>query len=204
MSNNIIDDLIEFMKNANLTKNLGTISIKNQYLKNINESKEELLLTGFITSTLFERFSFGEEIFKALKEALERGVKIKYLWSFEFDTRSITYVEILKNRELFGELISKFYEKFNLEIIKNLFEMKFIHRRIPTYYDIFDKERIIIKFQNLSSPSQIYSSLSMIDLELAKFYRKEFLDTWLIDAIEDNPESYKHTFWKQMEKKFLR
>ena len=186
------------------SKIFGTLSIKNQYIKYIHELKEDLLLTGFITPNIFERLSYFKDFFGGLNEAINRGVKIKYLWSFELDNRAMTYVEILNNRKKFGKLVSWLQKTFNLEIVEDSFEMKFIHRRIPNYFDIFDKERIIIKLQNLSIPSQIYSCLNMIDLKLAKLFRKEFLDTWLNEGIEDNPEAYKHTFMEQLEKSFLR
>lgn len=68
-------------------------------------------------------------------------------------------------------------------------EMKLIHKKIPTYYDIFDKKRIMIKLQNPLNPFRIFASLNILDPNLAKELKKKFLSIWLFESIEGFPEN---------------
>ena len=183
----------------------GSLTILDQYIRHSKEINEELLLTGFISDKTFDNLQFLKQLYKNVYDAIERGVFVKYLWSFEYDNvRPLTYVHILNNRKKFGILVSKFKDLFNLKIEKKNFEMRFIHNRIPNYFDIFDKERLMIKFQNVSNSSHVSNCLDIVDLKLAEYYRKEFLNIWFFEAIEDNPKAYKFTLWEQLEKSFLR
>ena len=56
-------------------------------------------------------------------------------------------------------VVKKHEELFGISPRKYDLEMKFIHRRIPTYYDIFDKKRIIFKLLNSKSAQTLSSFL---------------------------------------------
>ena len=64
------------------------------------------------------------------------------------------------------------------------FEMRFVHRRIPIYYDIFDKERIFIKLLNPIRPYQIFACMNVFDITLAAELRRQYLELWTLEAFE--------------------
>ena len=162
----------------------GATSIISLYIKKSNETKDEILDTGFLNENTFKVLPRARNLYRGIKNALNRGVQVKYLWSFEYDNRTLPEELIKKNFELFNELKVKFENLFNLSCEKNKFEMKFIHRKIPTYYDIFDKKRILIKLQNPLKYYQFFACMDMIDLNLAKELREKFLEIWQFEAIE--------------------
>lgn len=63
--------------------------------------------------------------------------------------------------------------------------MKYIFQRSPTYFDIFDKKRIMFKLQNPIKPYQIFACMNVVDPNLANDLREKFLSMWTFDAIED-------------------
>jgi sugar-specific transcriptional regulator TrmB len=159
-------------------------SIISLYVKKSNETKEEILDTGFLNENTFKVLPRARNLYKGIYNALKRGVQVKYLWSFEYDNRTLPEELINKNFELFNNLKIKFKELFDLSCKKDEFEMKFIHRKIPTYYDIFDKKRVLVKLQNPLKPYQFFACMDMLDPNLANELREKFLEIWEFEAIE--------------------
>ena len=118
--------------------------------------------------------------------ALNRGVQIKYLWSFEFDHRPVSKEQEAKNLALYSELKKRIKDLFNLSTEPDGLEMKIIHRNFPTYYDILDKKRVLIKLQNPVKSSQLFACINVLDLNLAKELREKFMATWVFEAIDDS------------------
>lgn len=162
----------------------GAKSILLLYSKTLAEIQEELLMTGFINENTIKILPYGELIYKGIYHALKRGVRVKYLWSFEYDNRPLTEDIIINSRELYFDLMSKIELLFNLSIdIKN-FEMKYIYTRIPSYFDIFDKKRILFKLQDPSKSFEIFTCLNILYPHLAEELRKTFLRVWDLEAID--------------------
>lgn len=63
----------------------GTQSILSLYVKYINQAKEEIIFNEFINKNTLKILPYAKSIYTALKEAHNRGIKIKDLWSFEYD-----------------------------------------------------------------------------------------------------------------------
>ncbi len=61
--------------------------------------------------------------------------------------------------------------------------MRFIQKRIPTFYDIFDNNRILIKLQNPFKPWQIFACLNVLYPVLAHDLTEKYENMWLFDAI---------------------
>ena len=64
------------------------------------------------------------------------------------------------------------------------FQMKYIFQRTTTYFDIFDKRRVVFKLQNPLKPYQIFASMNVIDPNLAEDLRTKFLQMWRFEAFE--------------------
>ncbi len=163
----------------------GTPSVLNLYIKKFKELQDELLMTGFLNENTLKILPYAKNFYNGIFNALNRGVQIKYLWSFEFDERPLSDEEKNRNILLFNKLISKLRELFNLSTIPNEFELKFIHKRIPTYYDIFDKKLVLVKLQNPLEPQRIFVGMNVLDPDLANALREKFLAMWMFEAIEE-------------------
>jgi hypothetical protein len=107
---------------------------------------------------------------------------VKYLWSFEFDETPLPSDQKLRNLELFEELSKKMSDLFSLSLDINGFEMRFIHKKVPTYFDIFDNKRILMKLQNPIKPWQIFACMNVLDPKLAIELRDKFFQLWEIEA----------------------
>ena len=64
------------------------------------------------------------------------------------------------------------------------FEMKFIYRRIPTLFDVFDSKRILFKLQNPLEPSRIFAAMNVLDPDLAEELKRMFMNVWLFEAVD--------------------
>ena len=62
--------------------------------------------------------------------------------------------------------------------------MRFIQKRILTYYDIFDNNRVLIKLQNPLEPWQIFACINVLDPVLAKKLTEKYENMWLFEAIK--------------------
>lgn len=156
------------------------------YLNNFKDLQDELLMTGFINKDTIKILPFAQNFYEGIRNAWNRGVQVNYLWSFEYDERPLSSKQKVRNQTLFEKLMEKFEELFAISPKMDGFQMKFVHKKIPTYFDIFDGKRIMIKLQNPSNPVQIFACMNIFDPTLAKELRKKFQVTWLLEAIEGN------------------
>ncbi|UCG03344.1 MAG: hypothetical protein JSW11_05005 [Candidatus Heimdallarchaeota archaeon] len=160
---------------------LGTKDIIPLYIQYFNESQEEILINEFINDTTLKVLSLAETFFQSLNNALKRGVQVKVLWSLEYDRVPLTEDQRKKEITLFNKIKNQI-EEFGLPTQNENFDMKFIHSRVPTYYDIIDKKRVLIKLQNPSRPWQIFASLNIVDPLLARELRKQYYAVWQFDS----------------------
>ena len=155
----------------------GTQPIFSLYKKYFNELQSELLLIGFINENTGKIYSDDDNFFfKGIRKVLKRGVCVKALFTFGFDDRPLSDDQENTNKTLFNKINEKFFKL-------NHFEMKFIHKKIPTHYDIFDKRRIIFKLQNPIKPWQIFACMDVVDPTLAEELREKFNNLWTFEAI---------------------
>ena len=150
------------------------------YVKKFSDVKEELLMTGFINQNTPKILHLAKPFFAGIKNVLNKGIQVKYLWSFDYDPRPLTDDLKKANRKLFEKVIEKVIEKHNFPSIPpdNL-KMRFINQRIPNYFDIFDKKRVIIKLQDPLNPSRFYAAMNVLDPNLAHELRNKFYEIWL-------------------------
>jgi len=160
----------------------GLDSIISMYAKHYHELQEELLFNDFIDENTIKVLPFTKKFFVGIINALNRGVNVKILWSFEHDTRPLSEERKKRNLELYGKVLAKLKELYGLSNKIDKLEMKFINKRIPTNYDIFDKKRVFIKLQNPLKPSQIFACMNVLDPNLAEKLREKFNQTWLFEA----------------------
>lgn len=154
----------------------GTQPIFSLYKKYFNELQSELLLIGFINENTEKIYSDDNFFFEGIRKVLNRGVYVKALFTFGFDDRPLSDDQENTNKTLFNKIKEKFFKL-------NHFEMKFIHNKIPTHYDIFDKRRIIFKLQNPIKPWQIFACMDVVDPTLAEELREKFNNLWTFEAI---------------------
>lgn len=162
----------------------GTPAVMNLYTKKLDELQEELLMTGFLNRSTIKVLPYGKDLFLGLFHALKRKVNLKMLWSFDFDSRPLIESQKTELVILFREFQKRINELYNLSTDIEGLEVKFLFRKFPTYYDIFDRKRVIIKLQNPVKPWQIFTCLNVLDLKLAKELRDRFLDIWTFEAEE--------------------
>jgi len=162
----------------------GVNSIFSLYVRHANELKKELLITGFLNENTLKIIRFAKDYYEVIYKAVQRGVKVKYLWSFDHDERALSTDEKSRCETLYNELIETLEKYFNISLKMKGFEMKYIYKRFPTYYDIFDNQRVLIKLQNPLQISRIFACMNVLDTTLAEALREKFLNTWLLEAIE--------------------
>ncbi|MFX0207466.1 MAG: TrmB family transcriptional regulator [Candidatus Hodarchaeota archaeon] len=158
----------------------GTKEIISLYIQYFREVQEEILITEFINDTTLRVLDHGRFFFEELSKSVDHGINVKMLWCFENDQTE--KVDNEENYELFSQLRKK-HEEFGLTNKKKNFEIKTLFRRVPTYFDIFDKKRVVFKLQNPSQPWRIFASLNILDLDLAYQLRTHFHNIWIYEAI---------------------
>jgi len=151
-------------------------SMMSLYHRRTSEIKEEVLMTGFINENTFKVIPYAQELYSSLRNAYDRGVSVKYLWSFEHE--ALTDEERMKNGEFSKKLLTDIEKHFNIPSNLKGLEMRFIHKRLPTYYDIFDRERVIIKLLHPLEPSKVFACIDVIDHDLAEQLRDQYLKMW--------------------------
>lgn len=162
----------------------GAVSILSLYEQKMKEVQEELLMTGFINENTIKVLPYGKAIYNGIRNVLSRGVQVKYLWSFDFDNRTLSNDLIEKNKELYLNIKSKMKALYGVSDENEGFEMKYMHKRIPSYYDIFDTKQVLLKLQNPINVSQIYASINIIDINLAEDLKKRFYQLWVFEGLE--------------------
>jgi sugar-specific transcriptional regulator TrmB len=158
----------------------GTKEILSLYIQYFREVQEEILITEFINDTTLRVLDQGRIFFEELSKAVDHGINVKMLWCFENDKTEKEDNE--ENYDLFSQIREK-HEEFGLTNKKKNFEIKTLFRRVPTYFDIFDKKRVIFKLQNPSQPWRIFASLNILDLDLVYQLRTHFHNIWIYEAI---------------------
>ncbi|MHA1377420.1 MAG: TrmB family transcriptional regulator [Candidatus Helarchaeota archaeon] len=156
----------------------GWRSVFDLYIKKFTEVQEELLMTGFIDNNTIRILHLAKPFFLGIKTVIKRGIPIKYLWSFDFDTRPLSDNFKRKNETLYNKLIKKVKKMYDFTPTSNI-QMKFIHNRIPNYFDVFDKKRVLIKLQDPLNPSRFYAAINVLDPNLATELRNKFYELWL-------------------------
>ena len=162
----------------------GVNSIFSLYVRHSNELKNELLITGFLNENTLKIIRFAKVLYEVIYKAVQRGVRVKYLWSFDYDERTLSKEEKVRCENLYSGLIENLEKYFSISTKMKEFEMKYIYKRFPTYYDIFDSQRVIIKLQNPLQISRIFACMNVLDTTLAEALREMFLNTWLLEAIQ--------------------
>jgi len=163
----------------------GWESIFELYLKRFNTLKNNLLMTGFLNENTLKVISKAKIFYKGILSAINRGIQVKYLWSFEYDERPLTDEQKSMNLMLFNRLTKKLKQLFMLSSKIEGFEMRFTHKRIPTYYDVFDNNKVLIKLQNPLKPWQIFACINILDPFLANELTKKYENIWLFEAISE-------------------
>ncbi len=158
----------------------GTKEIISLYIQYFREVQEEILITEFVNDTTLRVLDQGKIFFEELNKSVDHGINVKLLWCFE--NESTKKDENEENYDLFSRLKEK-HEEYGLTNKKNNFEIKTLFRRVPTYFDIFDKKRVIFKLQNPSQPWRIFASLNILDLDLAYQLRTHFYNIWIYEAV---------------------
>jgi len=162
----------------------GAEPVMSLVTKRINELHEEYLMTAFLTEDTLRVLPYGKSLFMGILNAIKRGVKVKILWSFEFDERPLSDDLKEKNYALYYKLLVKLENLYGISHQMGGLKVRFVHRKLPTYYDIFDKNRVLIKLQNPVKPSQIFACLNVLDPNLAEQLREKYLALWLREAHE--------------------
>ena len=154
-------------------------SIISLFIKESKDLKEELLATSIINDSIIDLIHYGKPYFHELHKALSRGVEIKYIWSPEPDRgKPLTLSQINKNQATFKELKERLKDTYDLSNETERFQIRFIPKRIPTNFNIFDSKRVVIKMQNPLRTSEILSVMSVLDPDLAMELRKTFFNLW--------------------------
>jgi len=166
----------------------GVPAIFSLYINNFNDLQEELLMTGFLNENTIKVLPFAKNFYEGIINALNRGVRVKYIWSFEHDERLLSEEQKNRNRILYDKFMKKFIDLYNISPEMDGLEMRFIHKKIPTYYDIFDKKRIMIKLQDPLNPSRIFACMNILDPTLAKELKRKYYSVWLFKSIEGIPK----------------
>ena len=162
----------------------GAQSILSLYIKKLNNLEKNLLMTGFLNENTIKVLPYGKDLYQGISNALERGIQVKYLWSFEFDNRVVSDDQKEKYITLYNDLRQKLKNLFNLSTKVRGFQMRFIFKRIPTYYDILDENRVLIKLQNPLNPSQIFACMNVLDPTLGRELTNKYNNIWLFEATE--------------------
>ncbi len=160
------------------TTEFGGPNIIALYAKRMKELKKELLFTGFLNENTINVLRLGGALFMGIFRALGRGVKVKILWSFEFDERPISVKEKKRCEVLYENLKSELSGRFHTSLDFPGLEMKCVYQRIATLYDVFDEKRVILKIQDPASPDQIFASVDVLDLKLALELKEKFFKLW--------------------------
>ena len=95
-------------------------------------------------------------------KAAERGVKIK----------------VLLNEELIIPKIEYMKECGMKEKIMDEVEIRAVKKAIPTYFEVIDGEKVVLKVNNPKNPAQILAMTKIWDVKLAKEIREKFEEMW--------------------------
>ncbi len=162
----------------------GSSKIVSLYRNKIEELEEELLITAFINEVTVKVLPFAKKLYGKFTRPLERNVKIKFLWSFEHDNRPLTVEQQAKDDELYQEIKKTFKKTFKNLYSSDKFEMRYVYRKVPAFFDIFDRKRVIFALHNPIIPTQIFACMNVFDPNLAVELRKKYLELWSSRGME--------------------
>lgn len=172
----------------------GMHSIESLYIRNFIDLKEELILTGFLNQNTIKILALTSKAHANVYNALNRGVKVYYLWSLEFIDKELLRNDMNQIKKIIDDFKKSFKQLFNLSTEIKGFELRFTMKKIPTYYDIFDMKNIIFKLQNPLNPWQIFACMKVLDPNLAENLRKMFFNLWEFESFEH----FDTNIWKIM------
>jgi len=131
---------------------------------NFEEAEKEICIILHHTHPQEECDFKGSEatIFNEAIKATERGVKIKALLTEEF---IITEMKILKEQGI-------------KEKIMDNIEIRVMKRATPSYFEVIDAEKVVLKVNNPKNPAQILAITKIWDVKLAKEIRAIFEEMW--------------------------
>ena len=95
-------------------------------------------------------------------KAAERGVKIKALLNEEF---IIPKMEYMKERGIKEKIMDKV-------------EIRVMKRAVPSYFEVIDGEKVVLKVNNPKNPGQILAMTKIWNVKLAKEIRDKFEEMW--------------------------
>lgn len=162
----------------------GIQSIIRVYQTRMQDLTDEFLFTGFVNDDTLKVMHLANKIYSGLKSLISKGGQVKFLWSFDFDERPLTNLEKQKNDSIMLEIEQQMKSAFLISSSDPGFEMKYIYSRLTSYFDLFDRHEIVLKFRNPLSPSQISSCLSVIDPNLTAEFRDYFFKIWERKAVD--------------------
>lgn len=151
--------------------------IQSQYSQFVLKAEHELLLTGFINNRTIKLFQKSGWLLDYLKQPLKRGVKVKLLWSFEYDQRPVSESDNHQDMQRFSQLKSLIEHRFREMGVENLPEMKAIPHILMNYYDIIDKDRVLLKLRRPAS-SQVFACMNILDPQFSKQLSIQFNELW--------------------------
>jgi len=157
----------------------NTPAIFSLYAQYVQNSKKELLLTGFINSKTYDLFLKRNTVLDILKNPLAENVPIYMLWNYEFDSRPLTTAQTLQNEKMFGKLQDQIKQYFLRQGFASSIplQMRYIPRGIQTYFDIIDGRRVFIKLQNPLS-ARVFATMNILDPQFAEELRRRYMELW--------------------------
>ena len=107
----------------------GTYSILSNYVKFIDESETELLFNDFVSKDTIKILKYGKVLCEAIGNAVDRGVKVKNLWSFQYDDRPLTKENKNEASEEFKKIVETHKELYGLPNDLDGYEIKYVHKK---------------------------------------------------------------------------
>jgi sugar-specific transcriptional regulator TrmB len=152
------------------------------YVELFKGAEKEIMLSCFLDENTPKILRKALFFFNPLKEAADRGVRVKMLWCLDYDARPLSDAEIKNNARLFGKLTDTL--KTDLQISANhpCIEVRSSPQGIPSYFDLIDQNRVVFKLRNPLQPYQVFGCVSLLDPSLALELHKRFNSMWLFGA----------------------
>ncbi|OLS15020.1 MAG: putative transcriptional regulator [Promethearchaeota archaeon CR_4] len=151
------------------------------YQTHMRELSQELLITGIINEYTEQVLPFTRQLYGGLIEFLARHGRVRYLWSFNFDERNLTDAQKIGNDRAFRRICQLIQEW--LPSSSSAVEIKYVHVRFFTYFDLFDRNRAFLKIQHPLKTSAFFSCIMVNDPEFVRKLGEYFDDLWFSHAI---------------------
>ncbi|OLS15018.1 MAG: putative transcriptional regulator [Promethearchaeota archaeon CR_4] len=161
----------------------GISPVIHMYQTHIHEIEQGFLGMGFINEHTEQVLASVRDLFDEFTKFLAHRGQVRFLWSFDFDERDLTDAQKADNDHVFQRICQVVQDGLHLSLLSPAVEMKYMHTRIPIYFDLFDRTRAIIKLRNPFSPSQIISCITILDREIVNQFVRYFDFLWFSHAI---------------------